>query len=361
MDSQEHKETGPDHPHGDARNLVTALTNLMMDDDPTPPEESESQPRPDSQRPATEPEHVDAVLGEITSKSSSNDGMLNGEEQSPPPPAFLGESQVREALRRADSLRPQGHLDDEPYFPTSFTGTYSRLQDEREWGGAPRDLPQIVAYPDTSYGPQYPAILSHSQELAQTRPEIRTRFQHRCYRLRSVRALGQKMSFTGSPLEVTNWAHRPLLPQQGWLWNMPLPHQRSCHSNILFTPLWTPPPGTSWLIFFLESVVFQFLAVVAHQWMIFCKQQAPSLTSIPLHYFWSVGRSPFAVATFWGIISLRLAHLVWQFQWHWQDQIFEVPTRSDSKVHLCLWPGSMKIRRLRSLYPHDQGNPRSRS
>ncbi len=188
---EEHDATASDSQPEDARTLVAALTNLLMDDT-SPALGTESRAdlidranlidlagtRAESQRPADR--HADAVLRGFTSNSSSsNDGLLDEERRTPP--EFLGESQVREALQRANSLRPQGQLDDEPHFPSSFLGTHSRVRVEGEWGGAHRDLPPIdpvlVAYPDASNPSRSPAVRLHSQGPVPAQSEIWTRFQ----------------------------------------------------------------------------------------------------------------------------------------------------------------------------------------
>jgi hypothetical protein len=217
---EEHDATDTDRQPEDARTLVAALTNLLVND-PSPVQGTESRAilagtRAELQRPADR--HADAVLREFTStSSSSNDGLLDEERRTPP--EFLGESQVREALHRANSLRPQGHLDDEPHFPSSFLGTHSRLRVEGEWGGAHRDLPPIdpvlVAHPDASYPSRSPALRVHSQGP-------------RFYNLRSDPAFDPKMSPTDSPLATTSRALPLRLSQQGWKWNVILLRQQSC-------------------------------------------------------------------------------------------------------------------------------------
>jgi hypothetical protein len=175
----DHKENDQDQQSADAKTLVTTLTNLLLND-PTPQLGMDDRPVAESMQTADARGDADRVLTGFTSNSSLNDVSPNGDRRTPPTPAFLEDRQVREALLRANSLRPQGHLDDEPHFPSSFMGTHSRLRAaEGEWGGALGDLPlndplrvayPLVAYPDTSYAPRSPA-------LNQARPEMGTRFQ----------------------------------------------------------------------------------------------------------------------------------------------------------------------------------------
>ncbi len=55
---------------------------------------------------------ADAILQEITS-SRSTAVFRDNEEEETSVPVFLSDFNVREALQRANSLRPQGHLSDE--------------------------------------------------------------------------------------------------------------------------------------------------------------------------------------------------------------------------------------------------------
>jgi hypothetical protein len=136
--SQEQKETNPKSSADDTKDLVTALTGLLLDDQPLPPRISEHQPQTDPQMHTVDTTTPDAILRNFTSTSSSNDG---DEGQTSLLPGFLADSQVRAALHRADSLRPQGHLSDEPYFPSSFMGVPPHYQDGREQeGNQPRDF-----------------------------------------------------------------------------------------------------------------------------------------------------------------------------------------------------------------------------
>jgi hypothetical protein len=159
MDPQEHKEADPETLPGDARALVAALTNLLLDDHPPPPRTAE-ETQIDPQRHTNATITPDVILRNFTSTSSSNDG---DEGQTPLPPTFLADSQVRAALQRADSLRPQGHLSDEPYFPSSVMGVTPLFQDGREQGGIlSRDFHPTMgpyAYPDSSYAPRSPVTL----------------------------------------------------------------------------------------------------------------------------------------------------------------------------------------------------------
>jgi hypothetical protein len=203
LQQMDHKENDQDHQPADAKTLVNALTNLMLDD-PTPPLEMHGRPIAESMQPANAHGDADTALTNFTGNSSLNDVPPNGDRRTPPTPAFLEDRHVREALLRANSLRPQGHLDDEPHFPSSFMGTHSRLRVEGEWGGALGNLPlneparvayPLVAYPDTSYAPRYPA-------LNQAHPGIGTRFQP-----------GQE---TASVLQITKRPQRCLAPTVSW-------------------------------------------------------------------------------------------------------------------------------------------------
>jgi hypothetical protein len=134
---QEHKEIDSEHQPDEARTLVAALTNLLLND-PTPPTtRPEDQSRTQHQNLAPgRTSTADASLRNFTSTSSDNNSFLDEEGQTgqtPFPPAFLADShQVREALRRADSLRPRGHLDDEPFSPSAFIRDQPRFRNEGE-------------------------------------------------------------------------------------------------------------------------------------------------------------------------------------------------------------------------------------
>jgi hypothetical protein len=68
-------------------------------------------------------------------------------------PAFLSDSQVRAALQRANSLRPQGHLK----FPSSMAHAQPQFQAERDLRDAPA-IPfyHVFGYPDSSYPSKNP-------------------------------------------------------------------------------------------------------------------------------------------------------------------------------------------------------------
>jgi hypothetical protein len=60
---------------------------------------------------------------------------------------------VREAIYRVNCLRPQGHLGDEPHFPSALTRVPQPLfTGERDGGG--RVARDLVAYDDRSYPPR---------------------------------------------------------------------------------------------------------------------------------------------------------------------------------------------------------------
>jgi hypothetical protein len=152
---------------------------------------------------------------------------------------------VREALQRANFLRPQGHLDDEPHYPSSFLGTHSRLRVEGEWGGAHRDLPPIdpvlVAYPDASYASRSPVVRLHSQGPVPAQPEIWTRFQ-------PGNETASVLQLTKRPrLRPKDVSHRQSLghSEQGSPsssgFSGPLVFRHSCPMTLLFSGLLSGP------------------------------------------------------------------------------------------------------------------------
>jgi hypothetical protein len=53
------------------------------------------------------------------------------EREDPPLPEFLSDASVRAALHRANALHPQGHLSDEPQFPSALGELPTRHLDVR--------------------------------------------------------------------------------------------------------------------------------------------------------------------------------------------------------------------------------------
>jgi hypothetical protein len=152
--SQDRMEDDPEPPNDDPRNLVAALTHLLLEDSSSTQEQAETDLR--STNHATSP--ADAILREVTSTRSISVLPDNERETSPLLPAFLSDSQVRAALQRANSLKPQGHLSDEPQFPSSLANAQSQIQAERDWREAPaRPSYPIIGYPDISCPPNTPA------------------------------------------------------------------------------------------------------------------------------------------------------------------------------------------------------------
>jgi hypothetical protein len=162
--SQDRVVDDPEHPDVDSRTLVTALTQLLLED-PTPTLAAGEQAEPDLRSPNHATDTADATLREITS-SRSLSVLPDERETSPLLPAFLSDSQVRTALQRANSLRPQGHLSDEPQFPSSLTNAQSQFQAERDWREVPARPPYpIIGYTDSSY----PSNVERSGDCRTTR------------------------------------------------------------------------------------------------------------------------------------------------------------------------------------------------
>jgi hypothetical protein len=165
--SQDHMEDDAELPDVDPRTLdvdprtlVTALTQQLVLEDSTSPLEVEEQGAPvlhlidrnliDRTATHAVTSTADAVLREITSSRSV--GVFHDDGRETSLPAFLSDSQVRAALHRANSLRPQGHLSDEPQFPSSLTRAQPQFQAERDLRDAPaRPFYPVTGYPDSFY------------------------------------------------------------------------------------------------------------------------------------------------------------------------------------------------------------------
>ena len=169
--SQDRMVDDPEQPDVDSRTLVAALTQLLLED-PTPTLTAGEQAEPDLRSPNHATDTADATLREITS-SRSFSALPDERETSPSLPAFLSDSQVRTALQRANSLRPQGHLSDEPQFPSSLTNAQSQFQADRDWREAPARPPYpIIGYTDSSY----PSNIERPGVVIAERPGALARF-----------------------------------------------------------------------------------------------------------------------------------------------------------------------------------------
>jgi hypothetical protein len=81
------KENDPDHQRDDAKTLVAALTNLMMDD-PTASVEVRGQSGTEPMQPTVDHENADTVLSDFTRNSPLNGDLPDEERQTPPTPAL---------------------------------------------------------------------------------------------------------------------------------------------------------------------------------------------------------------------------------------------------------------------------------
>jgi hypothetical protein len=143
MDSrQDEDETKSDSPVDDPRALVSALTQLLAMGDG---DEAQVQVLP-------------SVTEEFITQTE-NTGDFSSNDQSSPPtsgdndneisplPEFLSDASVRAALRRANALRPQGHLSDEPQFPSALGESQTLLPDTQVRGVAERrEFPESLGY-----------------------------------------------------------------------------------------------------------------------------------------------------------------------------------------------------------------------
>ncbi len=116
--SQDHMEGDTELPAVDSRTLVTALTQQLNLGRSAPALEAEEQGESVDRNlidrgTQSGSNMADAILQEITSSRSTAVVFRDNEEETFVP-AFLSDFNVREALQRANSLRPQGHLSDEP-------------------------------------------------------------------------------------------------------------------------------------------------------------------------------------------------------------------------------------------------------
>jgi hypothetical protein len=120
--SQDHTEGDAELPVVDSRTLVTALTQQLTLGRSTSALEAEEQGDPVfhnlidrnviDRALQSGNNMADAILQEITSSRST--AVFHDNEEETSVPAFLSDFNVRETLQRANSLRPQGHLSDEP-------------------------------------------------------------------------------------------------------------------------------------------------------------------------------------------------------------------------------------------------------
>jgi hypothetical protein len=127
MDShQDDEETKQESSGEETRTLVTALTQQLLVDD------RDGVPRVE---PTTSVMHEDAPP-RINSTSTGN-LLFNDQFFCPPTsgtderdlsvlPEFLSDASIRAALNRANALHPQGHLSDEPQFPSALGGDRPR-------------------------------------------------------------------------------------------------------------------------------------------------------------------------------------------------------------------------------------------
>jgi hypothetical protein len=136
MDSHQDDEETKDESSGDnTRALVAALTQQLLVGDGGEASQAELQPA----LRGTE----DALL---RSTRVLNTGNLQSNELFRPPsssedehenillPDFLSETSIRAALHRANALCPQGHLSDEPHFPSALGETQPHHLDPRDRG-----------------------------------------------------------------------------------------------------------------------------------------------------------------------------------------------------------------------------------
>jgi hypothetical protein len=130
----------PEAPSDEAKALVAALTQQLAVGG-----ESSSLDA------ATSSAVPEALNRESTRNQFFNDNLRDRESVSLSPPSFLGDQQVRQALQRANSLRPQGHLDDEPYFPSTLSDAFQYLPGGGRENRDARVPRNIVAYEDRSY------------------------------------------------------------------------------------------------------------------------------------------------------------------------------------------------------------------
>jgi hypothetical protein len=132
MDSHQDEEEMKQESSGDeTRSLVTALTQQLLVDD-----------RAGASRVELAPVVHEEALPRLNSTST---GILLFNDQifCPPTsgtderdlsvlPEFLSDASIKAALHRANALRPQGHLSDEPQFPSSLGGDRPRHLDARD-------------------------------------------------------------------------------------------------------------------------------------------------------------------------------------------------------------------------------------
>jgi hypothetical protein len=115
MDSDD-DETKRDYSADDPRALVAALTQLLtVGDDIGAP----AQAVPSSTEGSISRNENTGNFSPNEQKSSSPTSGDNARETSLIP-EFLSDASVRAALHRANALRPQGHLSDEPQFPSAL-------------------------------------------------------------------------------------------------------------------------------------------------------------------------------------------------------------------------------------------------
>jgi hypothetical protein len=157
MESQgNEEETTHDSVNEDSRALVIALTQqLMLERDNGTPQITPQL----AQSSAETARWPTTSMGNTGNFSVSDQIFLpplsEDEREDPPLPEFLSDASVRAALHRANALRPQGHLSDEPQFPSALGGPPTRHLDvrvradmtERDFlGGQDLDISQLSPY-----------------------------------------------------------------------------------------------------------------------------------------------------------------------------------------------------------------------
>jgi hypothetical protein len=137
---QDGDEQQPEAPSDDSKALVAALAQqLAVRGEISSLDATTSSAAPE------------ALNRESTGNHFSTYDLRDRESVSLSPPSFLGDQQVRHALQRAKSLRPQGHLDDEPYFPSALSDAFQYLPGGGRENRDARVPRNIVAYEDRSY------------------------------------------------------------------------------------------------------------------------------------------------------------------------------------------------------------------
>jgi hypothetical protein len=199
---------------------------------------------------------ADAILQEITS-SRSTAAVFRDNEEETSVPAFLSDLNVREALQRANSLRPQGHLSDEPQFPSSMAHAQPQIQGERDLSSAlARPFYPVTSYPDSSYpsnNPEQSRVPSRfvpGQETASVlkitkRPRLRPKDVSHRQSLRSGEQESSSSSLSGN--NVSGFTSPPAPPDgrfphptpspEGFMVDLVFGQRRvtvpgSCHTSV---------------------------------------------------------------------------------------------------------------------------------